>query len=223
MVGFDADMAWFLADDLGVNISFVPIQRDLLVQQLEQGGVDVIMSAFEGTVELAEQLPSTDPYMELTLALVVPDYRKREFQTREQIRNLPKLTFAVIKNSFFAEQAPKIMPRQFNQLELDSPEEFFEHGFDEIDCLVISAEEGYAWTIRYPQFTVTNPANGRIKVPLYYISGDREFDEFLGDWLVLKRTEGTWQTLYDYWVLGIEQRVQQPRWCVIRDVLGWVD
>ncbi len=41
--------------------------------------------------------------------------------------------------------------------------------------------------------------------------------------LELKRSEGTIDALYSYWMLGGAAQIRKPRWSVIRDVLGWVD
>lgn len=45
----------------------------------------------------------------------------------------------------------------------------------------------------------------------------------MNSWIELKKSDGTVQQLYDYWVLGREAEQLGPRWSVIRDVLGWVD
>jgi ABC-type amino acid transport substrate-binding protein len=42
-------------------------------------------------------------------------------------------------------------------------------------------------------------------------------------WLELQRADGTIDRLYDYWILGKEPEGNNPRWSVMRDVLGWVD
>ena len=77
--------------------------------------------------------------------------------------------------------------------------------------------------MRKPSFTVTNPLNGRVQVPLYYLTAtDFKFEFFLQNWLLLKRSRGTFQDLYDYWILGREIVPDNARWCVIRDVLHWV-
>ena len=39
----------------------------------------------------------------------------------------------------------------------------------------------------------------------------------------LKRRDRTLDRLYDYWILGRAADRAEPRWCVIRDVLGWVE
>ena len=80
LIGFDIQMAYYLARDLGVDIEFVPMDRGSLAAQLKNDHFDVAMSALEGTVEQAATLPAIDPYMTVTLAVVVPDHQKREFR-----------------------------------------------------------------------------------------------------------------------------------------------
>lgn len=224
LIGFDIEMAYFLADDLQVNIEFVPLDRVNLGRQLRDDHFDIAMSALEGTVGQAAELPAVDPYMDVTLAIVVQDHEKRNFRTREEILGIQDLRLAVIKGSFFADRAPRVLPEGIELVELAAADEYFNGKYIEADGLVISAESGSAWTLRHPQFTVTNPLNSRIRVPLYYLTAnDPAFQKFLQNWLTLKRSEGTYQQLYDYWILGEDHQNQQPRWSVIRDVLHWVD
>ena len=46
---------------------------------------------------------------------------------------------------------------------------------------------------------------------------------FLGHWISLKKRDGTIEGLYDYWILGKTAGPVKPRWCILRDVLGWID
>jgi Na+/H+-dicarboxylate symporter len=223
-VGFDIEMAYFLADDLGVNIEFVPIDQPNLQQQLRDDHFDIAMSAQEGTVEQAAQLPAIDPYMDVTLAIVVPDHEKSKFRTVDDIFKIPDLKLGVIKGSFFAERAPKVLPGNIQVVELESAEEFFEGRHTDLSGLVISAEAGSAWTFLKPEYTVANPVKGRVRVPLYYLTAaDDEFESFLQNWLTLKKSDGTYDELYDYWILGLNKQNKKPRWCILRDVLGWVE
>jgi ABC-type amino acid transport substrate-binding protein len=224
LIGFDIEMAYYLADDLQVNIEFVPIDRENLFRQLIDDHFDVAMSAIEGTVNQATELPSIDSYMDVTLAIVVPDHQKRNFRTRNEILKIHDLKLATVKNSFFADRAPRVLPENVQLIELESASEYFEDKHREANGLVISAESGSAWTLRYPQFSVTNPLASRIRVPLYYLTAnDTEFQKFLQNWQTLKRSDGTYQQLYDYWILGLDNQSQDPRWCILRDVLHWIE
>jgi hypothetical protein len=107
---------------------------------------------------------------------------------------------------------------------LDSAEEFFVNNKHGAEVLVISAEEGAAYTYRYPRYTVVKTASV-VKVPASYAlpKGDFEMVEFISNWVDLKRGEGTTDQLYQYWMLGGVTEKKEPRWSIVRDVLHWID
>ena len=50
-----------------------------------------------------------------------------------------------------------------------------------------------------------------------------EVHDYVSTWVALKRGDGSIRHLYDFWVLGHGAQSTEPRWSVIRNVLGWVD
>ena len=64
-----------------------------------------------------------------------------------------------------------------------------------------------------------------IQLPAAYAvpKGDVEMMQFVSNWIALKRGDGTIESLYDYWMLGGASKPREPRWSIIRNVLGWVD
>jgi hypothetical protein len=62
-------------------------------------------------------------------------------------------------------------------------------------------------------------------LPLFYAIGaeDLEMRDFLEYWVTLRKKDGTMQHHYDHWILGISPAAKEPRWSIIRNVLGWVD
>ena len=89
----------------------------------------------------------------------------------------------------------------------------------------MAAEVGAAWTLLYPHYTVVVPEGAVARVPAAYAVrlGDQDLANFLSDWLDIKRRDATLDRLYRYWVLGRDEGRREPRWSVIRNVLGWVD
>lgn len=223
LVGFDIDMAHRLADDLGVAIEFVPFTPKTLIRQLDEDHFDLAMSGLEGTIERATAFPVADSYMDVTLAIVLPDYRKAVFLDFDELRHSADLKIAVVSNSFFDEKAHEYFPNA-TFIQIESEEEFFEGEAGDASILVTSAETGSAWTLLYPKFSVVNPFQKDIRVPLYYLGAhDVEFEEFMEVWLELKKKEGAFQTLYNYWILGKNEEKTPPRWSIIRNVLHWID
>ena len=194
LVGLDVDMAHQLARDLGVQIEFVPFSENVS-ELLRSDHFDIAMSGLEGTTKRAIELPHVEPYLEITVALVVPDYRRKEFRSLEQIEELEDLRIAVIADSKASEIQPHSLVgwgsrrrlAELDIVELANKREFFESDPPVADVLVTSAEAGSAWTLRYPQFSVVKPNDLNVKLPLYYFVADEsQLEEFLENWLALK-------------------------------------
>ena len=64
-----------------------------------------------------------------------------------------------------------------------------------------------------------------MRIPAAYAlpKGDVEMMQFVSNWVDLKQKEGTVDRLYNYWMLGGASQRREPRWSIIRDVLGWID
>ena len=103
------------------------------------------------------------------------------------------------------------------------PGEFFEGNVEDLDALIGAAEIGSAWSLQYPNYAVAVPDDRSIEgIPLAYPVAPSHYELlfFVNDWIALKKRDGTIQRLYDYWILGQETEVHEPRWSVIRNGLG---
>jgi Na+/H+-dicarboxylate symporter/ABC-type amino acid transport substrate-binding protein len=222
LVGFDVEMAHLLAQDLDVQLAFVPVMRDRMTEQVNEGYCDIIMSGTVVTPERALEVSFSVPYMDATLAFVVQDHRLEEFSSREAIRRLAAPRIGVLDVPYYVNKVHRVLP-QATIVQLNSITEFFDGKGGELDAFLYSAEAGSAWSLLYPAYTVAIPQPGVLKGPVAYPlpHGDREFIDFINVWLELKKRDGTIGALYDYWILGKNAVPRQPRWSVVRDVLHW--
>ena len=226
LVGFDIDMSHRLARELDKTIEFVPFQFSTFVQQMKEDHFDIVMSGVAGTVEQSQEVRLGNPYLYINLALVVPDYQDKEFATLKLIQNKKNLRIGVESPEFVTEKVKSLLPN-VEFVDLESDREFFERtrSGKDLDALFISAEEGSAWTLLYPNFQVVTPFPRQISLPLVYPfqEDDEGLDEVLDHWIELKKNDGTFQDAYDYWILGKGAEKKEPRWSIIRNVLHWVD
>ena len=81
-----------------------------------------------------------------------------------------------------------------------------------------------AWTLLYHKFQVVAPVPDVAKILVAYPigGGDREFAEFVSQWIMIKKNGLEFPRLYDHWILGKDAVPKQPRWSIIRDVFNWV-
>jgi proton glutamate symport protein len=228
LVGFDVEMIASLAQQLGVAVEFVPFEtRGLIQQDLLDDYYDLAIGGIVDTIENSQRFRSSDPYMFLTMALVIPDYRDREFSDIAAISELESLRIGVSSRGWFLEQLRRDIP-DAELVVIDSPRSFFEQSGDgqEVDALLFSAEAGAAWSMLYPRYQVVTPFPRDIRMPLVYpYSGDSDeyMDEFIDNWVLLSRNDGTFESAYNYWILGEGAEIVEPRWSVVRNVLHWVD
>lgn len=223
LVGFDVDMAHLMADDLGMKLEFVPFEFDTLAEQLDRGDFDIAMSGIAITPPRLLRMSLTESYFDSTLAFVVKDHLRREFSTRSSAANLTDVSVAVPHSTYFKSGIEKYLPHA-KVVAVASPREFFERG--DLDAMLLSAEAGSAWTIQFPSYTVAIPQPDVISHPLGYAipQGDTRFTEFVNRWIELQRGHRDYDRLYNHWILGKKDaKDDTPRWCIIRDVLHWVD
>ena len=64
----------------------MPCQFSSLVEQMDEDHFDIAMSGFVSAGEQLEDVRLGNPYLYLNLALVVQDYRDKEFATLQSMR-----------------------------------------------------------------------------------------------------------------------------------------
>ncbi|MDQ7822275.1 MAG: cation:dicarboxylase symporter family transporter [Candidatus Eremiobacteraeota bacterium] len=224
LVGFDVELAHRLAHDLEVTIEFVPFTYISLSQEMEKDYFDIAMSGIPGTYERSERMRFTDPYLYIHNALVIPDYRDREFLTISSIRTIKNLKIAATPLCSPTDRLKSsITGASFIPIKSDS--DFFKGNQGGADALFTSAEGGSAWTLLYPDYQVAMPFPSYYTTPLVYpfFGGDNSrMNEYLNHWILLESHDGTIQDTYDYWILGKGSEKKEPRWSIMRNVLHWV-
>jgi len=223
-VGLDIDMANLLARELGVTLELVPADLDDIPRLLDAGYLDTVLGGLAVTTDRLKVVSFAASHVEETMAFVVRDHRRHEFSSRTAVQALSPLRVAVPDVAYYVEKAQSYLPKA-EVVPIRSVREFFRDDSDQFDALVFTAEAGSAWSLVYPQFGVAIPHPDVMAVPLAYpvARDDPEMVEFLSTWVELKKKDGTLDRLYEYWILGGATKRREPRWSVIRDVLGWVD
>jgi Na+/H+-dicarboxylate symporter/ABC-type amino acid transport substrate-binding protein len=223
LVGFDVELAHRLAREMGVGLAFVPVDRHTLANDLADGYCDLVMSGVVATTDRARAMLLSDSYMDETVAFVVPDHMRQQFDTWDAIRDQGTLTIAVPDLPYYGAQLRELLPYAVIQMHQDI-EPLFERALFPADAIALPAERGSAWTLRYPAYSVVVPGPDPIRVPLAYpiARRDERFTSFVNTWIALKRKDGTLDAAYKHWILGQDASVRQPRWSIVRNVLHWV-
>jgi Na+/H+-dicarboxylate symporter len=224
IVGLEADMAHLLASELGVELEFIKVANEGFIEDLAAGRIDVMMSGLLVTPERALELRFTSTHLTSTLGLVVRDHQRSLFDTNEKLRESENLRFAAVNLPYYSRFVERYLPF-VEVVPVESARAFFKSEDGEYDALLLSAEAGSAWTLIYPQFSIVVPKPRTVSAPIALgLPRDAPFlYDYVETWLTLQRESGVLEQLQNYWILGEGAKPSEPRWSVIRNLLGWVD
>jgi Na+/H+-dicarboxylate symporter/ABC-type amino acid transport substrate-binding protein len=224
LVGFDVELLNLLASEMGFTLEFVPLAWDTLKEQVNSDEVDLV-GTMPLTTHMLMDMDLSDPYLEGALSVVVRDHRRKDFAERDRLLAHRELTIAYPGPVEYIRDAVELsLPGvKITWKEIDGFEEFFQQEGEAIDALIVEAEIGTAWTLLHPEYAVVIPESSKLNIPLGFAvaKGQHDFAASLGRWLTAKEATGEIQSAYDYWILGKGAEKREPRWSVMKDVLGW--
>ncbi len=226
LVGFDIELLDIFGADLDVKLIYVPWEGngEQLTDFLKKGYCDTGTGRIL-TPEMAVKQNFSIPYIDYTLAFLVKDYRRHDFNSlQKMIKNQRRLTIATTSGPYYRKLLHDRLPN-VTILPVDSMETFIKDSNEKVDALLTVAEKAAAWSVLYPQYTVATPFADTIKIPIAFPvpQNEEELADVLKVWISLKTKDGTVSQLYDYWIQN-----QRPvdasvhRWSIIRNVLHWV-
>jgi len=220
LVGFDVELMHMLARELKVEIEFVEWTYEKLFNDLNQGKFDIAIGGLIVNPERLAKANFSNPYMNMTTAVVVQDHRRNDFKSWRWIDEKLFVRLGVVGERR-AKNVKQYLPNTEIVL-LETYSEFFTDNPKGVDALVISAEAGSAWTILYPSYSVAVPepylkANAAFAMPLATL----DFEDFVNDWLQMAQTSGIIDELYEKWILGTTDVEKKSRWSIGRDLLRW--
>jgi hypothetical protein len=221
------EMSHELARQLGLKLEFLPVTSiGDGIRRVNTRYCDAFMSLIPLVPQLTVLASTTAPVRSVPIGLIVKDYRRQEFPTWVAVRDMGNFrvlttdTPAII--AFLERLLPYATPVIYHdKQELDRR---LAAGLPDADAVIDQAEEGAAWTILHPQYSLVTPTP-TLRFPFGYAvaRGNHDLLQYLDTWLLDAAGDGTIDTLYRYWMLGEVAKTQPPRWSIIRDVLGWVD
>ncbi len=171
----------------------------------------------------ATQSAFSRPYMEETMAFVLPDHLREDYSTWDRVRQRGPVRIGFPDVPYFRRQVHGRLP-EVTLVPLDQTTDMFPHEWT-YEAMLLTAERGAFLTLLNPGYSVVVPTPDHHKVPVAYAlpEHDDAWTAFVNAWLELHTRDGALSTLIDHWVFGKSFTPHPPRWSIIRNVLGWVE
>jgi len=224
LVGFEVALSEQLAESLNLTTEFVPIVWSQVPRMLRTGEIDIMPGMWYRPYWF-DSIRMSDPYFVATVGLAVRDERRNEFNTLQKIKNAHGLKIGVPLD---ATQIKYSLNQYFGGTDADFItiefwEPFFEGLHPEVDAFVMPAEHAAAWSLLHPEYTVVVPQPNPVKIPTAFgvaMQSDT-LAMVINEWIVYARNAGIIDRNFEYWVMGKGASNPEPRWSIMRNMLGW--
>ncbi len=221
LVGFDVEMMNRLSSSLDVKLEFIPFSKvGNLYQALKHYQVDIVISGVHISSEYLSEVLYTQPIMDLTTALIVKDYRKKEFSDYSKVEPTTPLKLATLdlypRLEYIKQNFPNI-----EITKIGNPELFFKADEHQFDGYITSIEEGMTLVMLHPEYTVSYDPTRLHRFPIGYAvhKSNLELQSMLNSWIDILNSTGRITQLYDYWIQGEGAQTKEPRWSILENII----
>ncbi len=203
LVGFEIDVATRVAEDMGVEIEFVPTAWDGIIPALLSGKFDIVIAGMSITPERHLRINFTAPYATSGMMIAansktVPGLtRVSDFNNADITIGAKRGTTAV---DAIQKNAPKARLRQYDEEVVGMQ--------DAINGTI----DAYFSSSPVPERAVAS-SEGRLYLPVQKTfdgtiesfavrKGDPDAIVFFNNWILLRQQDGWLQERHDYWFVG---------------------
>jgi Na+/H+-dicarboxylate symporter len=229
LVGFDIEIAHRMAQRSNVSLAFYPAHTEREGMELLNNRVcDLYMRTLPVSALRTYKFALTDPIYQSAVGLIVRDHKRHAYSTWQEIDKMDAGFRLGVDGSLSSMMMTRdLFPKATLTPIRDMTEQasILESGARNLDAITDMAEEGGAWTLLYPAFTVVVPQPAAL-IPVAYAVARDNNDLLISTnaWLQAEKSKGNIDELYSYWMLGgATEKKRLPRWSVIKDILQWVE
>ena len=213
LVGFDVDLLRRLATNLEVRLQIQEAPMPQLERWLAQNRVDLVAGGIQSSPSRAIQNELSRSYLQVHLALVVPDDKLKQLQPGSGARRTTPILLAVRDEELISpgieQQISQYLsqggPRRRVVIEhIPSKGAFFSGaGQTRFDGLLTSAESGASWAVIYPHTSLITPFSDDLNSELVLLIGgqDASLRRYINGFLSREQAQGGIETLFNHWIL----------------------
>ena len=203
LIGFEIDVAKKLAEDMGVEVEFVPTAWDGIIPALISGTFDVIIGGMSITPARNMTVNFTDPYAHSAVG-VMAHIGEAEGLAWPGDYNATDVTFSCRRGASPCEYIKKHFPKATLRL-FDDQAQVVQEVLNGNATVMLSSQPLPAFTIYDNPEVVCAPTKELIDPSSESFAvrkGDPDALNFFNNWILLRTNDGWLQERHDYWFGG---------------------
>ena len=211
-----------LAKDLNVKLEFIPAKWTNLKESLRSNRVDIAMGGIFVTPDRLRDLNVSKAYHQGPLAILARSEVADRLTTREDVLAATDLTVGYFGSPVLTRFTKDVFPKN-KLVEIRDYQELLKRM--DIDAAVWTFAQARAFARSHPGFTAVVPEGMGTPISLAYCMppDSHQLANYIDDWLNLQRSNGFAARQKKHWIDGIPSAPPTQRWCILRDVLHWIE
>jgi polar amino acid transport system substrate-binding protein len=199
-VGFEIDVARQLAEDMGVDVEFVPTKWAGIIPALLTGKFDVLIGGMGIRTKRALKVNFTIPYDYSGMSMVAHQKKAADFDSLDDF-NKPEVELAVKMGTTAVMAAKKYMPKAKLRLFEDEAQAYQELRNGRVHAVVGSAPRPAYEAVKYADTLFMPMRDNFTKEPIGFALRKGDFDTlvFFNGWIQTKRDQNWLQERHHYW------------------------
>jgi polar amino acid transport system substrate-binding protein len=200
LVGFEIDVARQLAQDMGVEVEFVPTAWSGIIPALMTGKFDVIIGGMGITPERNLKVNFTMPYDYSGMSMVAHRKKAEGFSTLEDF-NDKDVNIAVRMGTTAEQAARKYLPKANLRLFENESQALQELNLGRVHAVVSSAPMPVFHALKYPDKLFVPLEENFTKEPIGFAirKGDPDAVNFFNNWIINMHASGFLKEKKAYW------------------------
>jgi polar amino acid transport system substrate-binding protein len=201
LIGFEIDVATKVAEDMGVEVEFVPTAWSGIIPALIAKKFDVIIGGMSITPQRNLTVNFTVPYAHSGQQMAASMQLAGDFKTRDDF-NSSSVTIACRRGATPCKAAQKLFPKSTVRRFDDDAQAFQEVVNGNAHAMISSAPKPRFWSDAHPTkvflpFGSENLTQGDEAFALR--KGDHDALNFFSNWITVNTSNGWIKERHDYW------------------------
>ncbi len=200
LVGFEIDVAKKLAQDMGVEVEFVPTAWSGIIPALLTGKFDVIIGGMGITPKRNLKVNFTMPYEYSGMSMVAHKVRAKGFSSLKDF-NKKDVTIAVRMGTTAEQAARKYIPNATLKLFENESQALQELNLGRVHAVVSSAPMPAFHALKFPDKLFVPLNENFTKEPIGFAlkKGDHDALNFFNNWITNMHAQGFLKEKTHYW------------------------